>query len=119
MSRCFDYYPCSGGGRRRRGVAGREGWRSVVFLEALLVQSVYKAMISTTLLQKGVRAAHSIRLLHSTRISSMPIQVRTLTRHTQRLDCMSSAFTHDQMHYFRRTVPKINALDASGLQWRP
>lgn len=84
-----------GGGEARRGGTGREGWRSVVSLEALLVQSVYKAMISTTLLQKGVRAAHSIRLLHSTRISSMPIQVRTLTRHTQRLGCLSSAFTHD------------------------
>ncbi|XP_067232974.1 peroxiredoxin-5, mitochondrial [Chanodichthys erythropterus] len=36
---------------------------------------VYKAMISTTRLQKGVRAAHSIRLLHSTRITSMPIKV--------------------------------------------
>ncbi|KAK7143624.1 hypothetical protein R3I93_014707 [Phoxinus phoxinus] len=32
-------------------------------------------MISTTLLQRAVRATHSIRLLHSTRISSMPIKV--------------------------------------------
>ncbi|XP_016098718.1 peroxiredoxin-5, mitochondrial-like [Sinocyclocheilus grahami] len=32
-------------------------------------------MISTTFLQKGFRAAHCIRLLHSTRIASMPIQV--------------------------------------------
>ncbi|KAF4098490.1 peroxiredoxin-5, mitochondrial [Onychostoma macrolepis] len=32
-------------------------------------------MISTTLLQKGVRASLCIRLLHSTRNASMPIQV--------------------------------------------
>jgi len=89
-----------GGGR---GVTGRDwvgksGWVSSCSWRRCWVGlsgSLYKAMISTTLLKKGVRAAHSIRLLHSTRISSMPIQVRAFIRHTRDWAAYLSAFTHD------------------------